>query len=93
MEIYISIPNRPSLNADVDFPPRPGEMLVVEHDYYRVSSVCWTWNVVTGMRVRVSVVDMHEADKGWRGWAYAALYTLALVGIATLVAWGTVGLR
>lgn len=91
MQITVSSPNRPSITADVDFPPRPGDRVVVEHDYYRVDAVHWTWDAETGMRVRVVVVDMHDT-KGWRGWSFVVVYVLAVVGIATLLTWCVVGL-
>lgn len=84
MQITVSIPNRPTLTAEVDFPPRSGEMVVVGHDYYRVDSVCWTWDVEAGMRVRMVVVDMYES-KPWVGWGYVVLYALAALGLTMLI--------
>jgi hypothetical protein len=85
VRITISCPNRPALSADVDFPPRPGEMVVIGHDYYRVDSLTWTCNAEVGvLGVRVVVVDMYET-KRWHGWAYVVLYSLATIGVAALV--------
>lgn len=81
--ITISFPDRLSLTVEVEWIPRPGDMFIIEHGYYRVMEVTHRFELKDGLTTRIRVVDLSDV-KDWRDYATVLIFYAVVIGAAVL---------